>query len=215
MTVGRQRANVDTWSIGADQESVDPSHPHQKSEPTRHADSVTDNATRGCATRQTNGTHRGKQMLRGFSKITLTLSLVIGIASASALAHGGATGVVKERMDAMGAIGDAVKTIGQMLRGKTKYDSARIEGAADVIAAHGGNNLTQLFPEDSITGPSEALPVIWSDWVTFQEQADLLETLALKLSTTTDADKTEIGKIFRDVAGTCKACHEKFRLKKE
>lgn len=145
----------------------------------------------------------------------LTLSLMVGIASASALAHGGATGVVKERMDAMGVIGDAVKVIGQMLRGTTGYDPAGIEVAAGVIASHAGKNLTQLFPQDSINGPSEALPAIWSDWATFQKQADRLETLALKLATTAGTDKTEIGKIFGDVAGTCKACHERFRLKKD
>lgn len=154
-------------------------------------------------------------MSRRFSKRALALSVMVAIASASALAHGGATGVVKQRMDAMGTIGDAVKVIGQMLRGTTEYDPVAIETAAGVIAAHAGNNLTQLFPEDSIKGPSEALPAIWSDWVTFQEQADRLETSALKLTTTAGADKAEIGKVFGDVAGTCKACHEKFRLKKE
>lgn len=155
------------------------------------------------------------KMTRRLPRKALAWSLVAGLASASALAHGGATGVVKERMDAMGAIADAVKSIGDMLRGKTEYDPAKIDVAAGVITSHAGDNLTQLFPDDSIDGPSEALPAIWLDWVDFQEQADRLETSANKLATAAGSGKTETGRIFGAVAGTCKACHEKFRVKKE
>ena len=53
---------------------------------------------------------------------------VIAVISATTLpvsvsAHGGASGIVKERMDAMGMMGDAVKALKDMMQGKADYDA--------------------------------------------------------------------------------------------
>jgi len=138
------------------------------------------------------------------------------LSAGAAWAHGGATGVVKERMDAMSAIGDNMKSIGQMLKGATAYDPALIAKAADDIAGHGGNALTKLFPEDSLQSPTEASPAIWRDWREFSGYAGSLQSSAAALKTVAQdgADKNAVAGAFAKLAGTCKSCHEAFRIKK-
>ena len=56
-------------------------------------------------------------------KRTMILAAIAVTGTAvAALAHSGATGVVKDRMEAMKAMGDAVKTVTPMMRGEAEYD---------------------------------------------------------------------------------------------
>ena len=84
--------------------------------------------------------------------------------TAGAFAHGGATGIVKQRIDGMTA----------MMRGKRPYDADAVSEAAAIIQSHAGPALTDLFPEGSIHGPSEARPDIWTNWSEFQALATRL-----------------------------------------
>ena len=66
----------------------------------------------------------------------LSLTLLACVASATlALAHEGATGVVKERMDLMETQKDAMKVIGEMAKGKTPFDAAAATKAAGDITS--------------------------------------------------------------------------------
>lgn len=120
-----------------------------------------------------------------------TEKLMLGAAFASvfavaAWAHGGATGVVKERMDGMGAMKEAVKVLTPMMQGKTGYDPAVVRDQAAIIAAHGGDALTALFPEGSTMDPSEAKDTIWQDWDGFAALADQLRDGAEGLAAAAD-----------------------------
>lgn len=96
----------------------------------------------------------------------------------SALAHSGATGVVKERMDAMKGMQEAVKTITPMFSGQANYDAAAVRSAAAEIAGHAGAAMTSTFPEGTTGHPSEARPEIWTDWDDFQALANQLALTA-------------------------------------
>jgi cytochrome c556 len=76
---------------------------------------------------------------------------IVAFSGVAALAHSGATGVVKERMEGMKAMGD---------RG------------------HAGSAMTELFPEGSNAVPSEAKEDIWKEWETFAAMAHQLEVMA-------------------------------------
>jgi len=110
--------------------------------------------------------------------VLIAAGLMAATAATAALAHSGATGIVKERMDGMSAMGDVVKNIAAMMRGDKPYDAAAVRDGATVIASHSGEAMTRLFPEDSGGKPSEARPEIWSDWDTFSNLADRLAVLA-------------------------------------
>lgn len=101
----------------------------------------------------------------------LASATVASMVAATALAHGGATGVVKQRMDAMGAIRGAMKVLTPMMQGKATYDAEVVEQQAKVIGAHGGAALTELFPEGSLDMPTEARAEIWENWSDFQSLA--------------------------------------------
>jgi cytochrome c556 len=63
--------------------------------------------------------------------------IAVGTATA-ALAHGSATGIVKERMDGMIVLRDSMKAMGPMMLGKTEYDGAVVRARASAIRQHSG-----------------------------------------------------------------------------
>lgn len=71
-------------------------------------------------------------------------------------AHSGATGIVKERMDSMSAMGKTVKGLAAMMRGDVDYDANAVRNGAATIRSHAGNALTRLFPKGSLGHKSEA-----------------------------------------------------------
>lgn len=172
-------------------------------------------------------------------KPTLIAAAALLSTAAIAFAHSGATGVVKERMDQMGMIAKSMKTIGEMMKGKTAYDASVVQAEASMIASHGGETLTKLFPEGSTKHPSEAVPEIWTDWERFEAIAMDLSRYATALSDGAGNDREATGgglssggltssgsgdtdlasmspdDLFLKVAGTCSACHKDFRQKKE
>lgn len=112
-----------------------------------------------------------------YQQVMLGGLLAAGFAM-SALAHSGATGVVKERMDAMKGMQEAVKRITPMVSGQATYDAGAVRSAAAEIAGHAGEAITSKFAEGTTGHPSEARPEIWSDWDQFQALADQLALTA-------------------------------------
>lgn len=110
-------------------------------------------------------------------------SLTVVVISGASLAHDGATGVVRERMDGMVALGDAVRNITPIMRGQTSYDADAVSDFARVIQDHSGDAMTSLFPEGSAGDPSEARETVWSDWEEFEQLALRLEILGRALET--------------------------------
>ena len=98
-------------------------------------------------------------------------ALVLVLASGTVYAHRGATGIVKDRMDAMMSLGSAMKALTAMMRGKQAYDAERVKASAKTIGGHGGESITSLLPEGSLKPPSRATPAIWADWDRFAESA--------------------------------------------
>jgi cytochrome c556 len=93
-----------------------------------------------------------------------TLLAVIGLLlivfTSIALAHEGATGVVKERMNLMKDQQKQMKLIGEMLKGKTRFDAAKAGTAAKELGTT-TKKIPELFPE-GISGsprlPAKASP---------------------------------------------------------
>ena len=111
-------------------------------------------------------------------KKTILVAVATSSVAVIALAHGGATGIVKERMDAMMAMGASVKAVAPMMRREIPYDAEVVKSAAQVFATHSGEAMTKLFPEGSGGGASDATPEVWSEWERFEGLAAQLETYA-------------------------------------
>lgn len=133
-----------------------------------------------------------------------------------ASAHTGATGVVKQRMDAMTDVGKQMKAIATMVKGESAFDAAKVKLAAGTIADH-ARDIPDLFPKGTQHKPSEATAAIWKDWERFVAIADSLETDARLLANAAEtADSaSDIARQLGAVGKNCKTCHESFRLKKK
>jgi len=138
------------------------------------------------------------------------------LAPALAFAHGKATGIVKERMDRMVEIGGAMKILRAELLFADTPAIARVAQAARAIEDRAGTAMTRLFPEGT-TMHSEALPSVWTDSARFAALADDLRLHAAALADTAKKGTGEaaLRERFEAVNGTCKACHDDFRLEKE
>jgi len=101
--------------------------------------------------------------------LSMTLAGFLIAGADRVLAHKGATGIVKERMDAMKSLKEDMKAISDMLRGRTAYKGDEVQWRADRIKAH-SRDFERLFPSGSNAGPSEASPRIWSEWSRFMRQ---------------------------------------------
>lgn len=97
-----------------------------------------------------------------FSKIAA--GVIAGMAAwlaVAAHAHEGATGIVKERMDAMTESGKAMKAATESIR--ANRDLASIKGDALAISATAAR-IAALFPPGSDQKPTDAKPEIWTHW---------------------------------------------------
>lgn len=129
-----------------------------------------------------------------------------------AAAHSGATGVVKERMALMSSLGEAMKAMAAMFKKQIPYDSAALARHAATIS-QGTDAMTGLFPHGSIDKPSKALPAIWDDWPAFEQLTRELNSASARLAEIApDAGPRQARRQFAQVAHTCSACHERFRI---
>lgn len=114
------------------------------------------------------------------------LVLSATVTSGLVLAHGGATGVVMERMELMKELKGSMKQLSDMFSGKAEYDAQEVREAAAVLEAASGTKMTALFPEGSLHGPTEAKPEIWQEWQRFQGMADDLGRYSRALAESAD-----------------------------
>ena len=111
-------------------------------------------------------------------------------------------------------LGDSMKALSLMVTGKAPYDAAETKKIAVAVKGH-AEAIPKLFPKGSISGPSEALPNIWTDWETFTGLAGSLEKLSDDLGASADTGKTASLAVFAKMGKTCSGCHQDFRKKKE
>lgn len=132
-----------------------------------------------------------------------------------ALAHEGATGVVKERMDLMDSQKEAMKVLGAMAKGKVPFDAAKASEAAGEIEKT-SKQIPELFPEGTGGHPSEAKPEVWTKWEEFTGDAEGLQTAANDLILALEAPGAPEWKAkFKGVIDACKTCHKTFRAEEE
>ena len=139
---------------------------------------------------------------------------VLALSGRPAVPHTGATGPIKHRMEIMKSMGTATKTIQAMLTGKRAYDKAHVALLANEIAGH-VPKLPKLFPKGSDKHPSEAKPVIWSDWDGFNASLKALHAEARKLAeVASNGGRAEVVRQFRRLGQSCSGCHRDFRKRK-
>jgi cytochrome c556 len=131
------------------------------------------------------------------------------------IAHKGATGVVKMRMDRMEAMGAQMKLISAMVRGKKRFDGSKIAAASEKIADHGRKS-GKLFPKGSWKKPTQALPNVWKDWRGFMRSMNTMVRSATVLAEAGRAgNKKRASTAYFALGKSCVACHRNYRFKKK
>ena len=151
-------------------------------------------------------------------KVVATLAICMML-TAVAFSHSGATGVVKERMDAMKAMGDQSKMVANMIKGKAEFNQAAVVAAADVFLAQ-GKRMAELFPDTELSrhgSKTEALPSVWAEWGTFNQQIEefIKLSVSLKHVSLSAGEAGEIKKAFLEAGRSCSGCHKRYRKPRE
>lgn len=165
-------------------------------------------------------------------KIQIMLPVIAGLTLLSACGQNGETDpvseaasvelasglTVKEQIEARQAqlkkMGKAFKAISDQLKA-TSPDLTQIQTAAAIVPKEAAN-MVDWFPEG--TGPesgvkTEALPIIWEDKAGFNDKVAAMQDAAAKLETIArGGDVAAVAEAFQTTGGTCKACHDKYRL---
>lgn len=143
----------------------------------------------------------------------LGLAIVLAIGSVEPWAHSGATGIVKQRMDAMSAMSKTMKSIAGMIKGQSPFEPELIPPGTDGLIRH-ALEIPTLFPdsEHSRDGATEALPAVWQRWSRFVALSRRLEQEARDLKAAAQSsDRTAITRQFTAIAKVCRDCHSDFR----
>ncbi|MBT8413197.1 MAG: cytochrome c [Boseongicola sp.] len=141
----------------------------------------------------------------------LTIALTLGFAATAALAHVGVKDPqVMARMNGMKAMGDDLKTLGQMARGLIPFDEAAANAALVSLKAE-NDRIPALFAPEATDPKSEALPAIWSDPDGFAQRTT---EMAAALNATRTSSPADIAASMRAIGAACSACHEDYRIEK-
>ena len=141
----------------------------------------------------------------------IRLAALAAFATAGAASSQGANPVA-ERQAAMKQVGQAMKESSAFLSPSTPYDAAKVKSLMDGIAAN-AKKLHGLYPGGSDADPKTAAsPKIWENRADFDKRLTELSTFAGAAGQSTSADTFK--QAFQAVGGTCKSCHDNYRVKK-
>ena len=149
------------------------------------------------------------------SKLLVGLSLVAGLAVVASGVQAQQDAIAK-RKAIMKEVGAAAKLSGEMIKGDKPYDAkAAAEGMTKVSV--GWAEFAKLYPKGSETGgETTASPKIWENFKDFDEKGQALAKAAANAAAEApkglEAFKAAFG---NGVGGTCKGCHEVYRVQKK
>jgi cytochrome c556 len=146
-------------------------------------------------------------------KLSVILAMFV-LGASAALAMSGAE-AIKARRELMKADGAATKPLVAMLQGKAQFDLATVQKTLKTYQ-NAANNEPALFPPDSKTGDTNALPVIWDD----DNLADLDARFKKFGADATAAlaaikDEASFKVAMPGVLQNCDDCHEKYHAKRQ
>lgn len=138
-------------------------------------------------------------------------AVLAAIVPAVSLAHEGATGVVKERMDLMTSMGKEMKAVGQKI--ESNRNLASIADSAIKVKTM-SRDIARFFPPGSLIKPTDARPAIWEKWDQFEARiSGLQRSLDALAAAAPSGNPKLISDRFRQVGRSCAACHDDFRQK--
>jgi cytochrome c556 len=145
------------------------------------------------------------------SKTRTLLALSALSVATLAFAHSKEEEAIGYRQGLMTVFGWNFGPLGAMVKGKIPFDAAEFSKRADRLAAI-SDQLVEGFPKGSDKGgDTHAKADIWTNWDDFQTKARDFDREAKALAVVAKSnDEAKDKDQFKKVAGTCKACHDKY-----
>ena len=134
----------------------------------------------------------------------------LAVSAGVALAVTGAD-AIKERRALMKENGEATKPVVPMLKGQAPFDLPTVQKALKTYL-NAAEKMPALFPPDSKTGNTHALPAIWDDTADFDARFKKLgEDATAALAQV--KDDASFKAVMPGFYKNCGGCHEKYREK--
>jgi cytochrome c556 len=120
---------------------------------------------------------------------------------------------IAQRKEAMKAMGGALKAPGGMAKGETPFNAETVKASLKTIVDTASKAKT-LFPDDSKTGDTDALPIA------FEKKADLVARFDKLAADATAAqaaikDEASFKAEWTKVLANCGGCHKEYRKPKQ
>jgi len=120
-----------------------------------------------------------------------------------------------ERHELMEGVRDAAKPMGKMLKGESDYD-AEVVMASLATMVDAGKTFGDLFPPGTETGgDTEAAPAIWEDRAGFEDALATWRDATDAAIAAKPASLEEAKPVLGEVFGSCKNCHDTYRIEEE
>ena len=139
---------------------------------------------------------------------SLVVAVVVGGAAVAVIA----ADAFHDRHMAMEAVGDAMKPLGAMAKKAAPFDAAVVKASATTIA----DNLKKaqgLFPAGSGGGESRAKAEIWTDAAGFEK--GMKDVARGGRRPPVRLGRGRVRPRAGALGGSCKSCHDKYRLPKQ
>ena len=153
--------------------------------------------------------------LSRISKTLIASALVAGLGAGFAFAS--ADDQVKARQDEMKAFGKAIGEMVKIVKGEAPYDAAVVKAQLDAMAAAekaaGEAKAWDPSGAQGETVKSYAKPEAFTDGPGIEAAYKAFVEARMALAATTD--EAGFKAAFPALGGSCKGCHDKFRLPKE
>lgn len=119
--------------------------------------------------------------------------------------------LIDYRNAVMESIGGHTKALVAIVKGNVPFteDAAVHARAIEPLSQMAGH----IFPPDSRTGKTDALPAIWEQPDKFKQALTAFQTAAAALAKAADGEPRALAAPVGDLAKACKGCHDDFRKK--
>jgi cytochrome c556 len=120
---------------------------------------------------------------------------------------------VEDRQAAMKQVGQTMKEANAFTSAQTPFDAAKVKTLMDGVAGS-AKKLKGLYPANTATDPKpSADPKVWENKADFDKRLAEMGTLATSAEKAKDTDSFKTA--FKALGGTCKSCHDVYRMKKK
>lgn len=146
------------------------------------------------------------------TKRTIAFAALVSIAAAGAWGVAQAADPAHQRHEAMETVQESFKPLGAIAKKEAPFDAAVVKKNATTILeklkeAHG------LFPEGTGGGTTRAKAEIWTDRAGFDQAMKDSQAAATAMAAVTD--EAAFLAAMKALGGSCKGCHDKYRLPRQ